>query len=1067
MALREDLELNIADALADVDRVGRELTQVAKAWKVELAKAFDTLDRDVQVTVTADVRQVTGAVEGAVDAADTSVSVTADSQEITGSVEGAVDAADTSVTVTADATPVTGAIDGAVNAADTTVTVSADSAQAEQQFSVLGGKLKTIAGIVGFTLIADQLRDATMAASDLNESLTKTDAVFKENQDTVLAWSETSAESVLLSQQAALEAASTFGNLFTALGSTTEEAAALSPQVVQLAADFASFNNIPVEDALLALRSGLVGEIEPLRRLGVSFNAAQVEAKALELGLAATKDEITEADKVTTRWNLILEQSANAQGDVARTSEGLANQIRLLQAEFADTQASVGRALLPAFQSLVDLARQLLPTFESFASVSGTAFSAIVPVVTQVVEALQPLVDTLLVALQDAFVDLTPALGAIGDAFVAIIDASGPVIDFIALLVEAFGTGLAGVLQIVAPILEDFAPQIVALATAFGVLRLALLALNVNPLLAVATAATLLSGLLVNLAESSTAAARAGADLRESVFGDAATVRDTAQAWAEYRDTLATSIATTGAFSTGAIQQQLSDAGITLDQVSSALLGNADAFKQVQAGFVDTGDTVVTAGKNLEGFAEGTELTAEQVRQLDGDFVELARTGQIVVTGGGDLADAWAVASNEAENLALSQLRLLQASGEVTQAQIDEATARAEAADGYANYRDILSEVVGIQEEEAAAQAKAAEAVSAQTSSWIDLADSVLAGTTTLEDAQTVADTFGITLEQAEGYIGAFTDAVDNFVSQAVSKLPSASDALRDVGDAADPAKLLENLKKQTDAIVGFNFIVLTLAQEGFDDLAQFLIDQGPVVGGQWAAAIATGDPAIKQALEDQIQLHEDALVQSGQVYTLLGPTLVADEAIALAQQTTDGFGLNLDMSGEARDSLDDASAELNPDVGGSAANRMEQNARWAGESAGTSFGEGFKAGLIAEQASIVQQASDIADLVLATWTVLFAFGSPSKVTEEMGVNLGLGFIEGLESVQSQFDATAASFLTGLPAAGGQAAGSATTVNVAVNVAAGASMTQGDAQTVGVEVASAVRSALRSIVRSA
>jgi hypothetical protein len=198
------------------------------------------------------------------------------------------------------------------------------------------------------------------AARDLNESLNKVNVVFKDNSKVIQEWSENSAQAFGLSKQKALEAAGTYGNLFSAMGLGADETAKMSTELVQLAADLASFNNIDVEDALHKLRSGLVGEVEPLRTLGVNFNQAMVEAKAFEMGLADVNGELTTADLVMARYALILEFTKNAQGDFANTSDGLANSQRILSATFENTKAKLGEVMLPMVlqvtQNLVKLA---------------------------------------------------------------------------------------------------------------------------------------------------------------------------------------------------------------------------------------------------------------------------------------------------------------------------------------------------------------------------------------------------------------------------------------------------------------------------------------------------------------------------------------------------------------------------------------------------------------------------------------------------------------------------------------------------------------------------------------
>ena len=104
----------------------------------------------------------------------------------------------------------------------------------------------------------------------------------------------------------------------------------MSTGLVQLAADLASFNNLNPEEVFLKLQSGIVGEVEPMRALGVNLSAAAVNAKALQMGLVNANGELTEQAKIMARYALIMEQTGNAQGDFARTSDGLANSTRIL-----------------------------------------------------------------------------------------------------------------------------------------------------------------------------------------------------------------------------------------------------------------------------------------------------------------------------------------------------------------------------------------------------------------------------------------------------------------------------------------------------------------------------------------------------------------------------------------------------------------------------------------------------------------------------------------------------------------------------------------------------------------
>lgn len=196
--------------------------------------------------------------------------------------------------------------------------------------------------------------DAVSAASDLNESMNKVTVVFEDQADEIKAWAKTSAESMGISEQAALESAGTFGNLFDAMGLAEKAGAEMSMTLVEMASDLASFNNQDPTDVLEALQSGLTGQIRPLRQFGIEISEAALKQEALSQGITKSVEEMTMAEKVQLRYALILKQTGNAQGDFARTSDELANSQRILRAEWEDLQADLGQLLLPTMVQFVD-----------------------------------------------------------------------------------------------------------------------------------------------------------------------------------------------------------------------------------------------------------------------------------------------------------------------------------------------------------------------------------------------------------------------------------------------------------------------------------------------------------------------------------------------------------------------------------------------------------------------------------------------------------------------------------------------------------------------------------------
>lgn len=232
----------------------------------------------------------------------------------------------------------------------------------------LGESMKSIGQkmTVGITVpMAAMGVAAVKAASDLNETMNKVDVVFKENAKTVMDWSQNSATAMGMSRQEALEAAATFGNLFTAMGQGREVSAQMSTSLVTLAGDLASFNNLDPSVVLLKLKSGIVGETEAVRDLGIDLRQTVVEAKAAEMGFKAVNGVFSQGDLIAARYAIIMEQTSNAQGDFKRTSDALANSMRITNAEWKDALATLGKNLLPIALQAVHIINRLLEAFNN------------------------------------------------------------------------------------------------------------------------------------------------------------------------------------------------------------------------------------------------------------------------------------------------------------------------------------------------------------------------------------------------------------------------------------------------------------------------------------------------------------------------------------------------------------------------------------------------------------------------------------------------------------------------------------------------------------------------------
>lgn len=195
--------------------------------------------------------------------------------------------------------------------------------------------------------------DSIAEASAVNEEIAKSEQVFGDSSAAIVDWAETTARAIGVSKRSALEATGTFGNLFSTVGIGPKAAASMSRALVELAADMASFNNASPVEVLEAIRSGLIGEAEPLRRYGVLLSEARVQQVAMAETGKRNASALTQQEKAHARYTIILRDTIKAQGDVERTSGSLANQQRQLAAQVADLEAALGALLIPQLTELV------------------------------------------------------------------------------------------------------------------------------------------------------------------------------------------------------------------------------------------------------------------------------------------------------------------------------------------------------------------------------------------------------------------------------------------------------------------------------------------------------------------------------------------------------------------------------------------------------------------------------------------------------------------------------------------------------------------------------------------
>lgn len=287
-------------------------------------------------------------------------------------------------------------------------------------------------------------------ASDKAEAASKDQVLFGDSYDIVAKASENAATSVGLSSGAYLDAAGNVGNLVTNFGLAGDAGAKMSTDIVQLSADMGSFNNMSTDQAVEAIGSAFRGESEPIRAFGVMLDEATIKSKALEMGLIHQGDALDKTSRMQATYKLILEQTTNAQGDFARTSDGYANSQRIAAAKQEEAWTKLGEVIKPIAGFLqTTLSNVMAGIVEGIANVAGAVtgwvdanqplIHSIGDVIATVADLYHGYLEKVFGLLQDlwSFIQgpLHLALDALGTVFRVVADAVG-------IFVNAIGTGV-------------------------------------------------------------------------------------------------------------------------------------------------------------------------------------------------------------------------------------------------------------------------------------------------------------------------------------------------------------------------------------------------------------------------------------------------------------------------------------------------------------------------------------------------------------------------------------------------------------------------------------------------
>ncbi|MVB11621.1 hypothetical protein CAFE_23430 [Caprobacter fermentans] len=244
-------------------------------------------------------------------------------------------------------------------------TSSVKSHFSDLKSSILGA-FATIGAGLGFKSAIQGIYNLAESASDLVEAQNVVESTFKTSAKSIEAWTDTTAESAGIGKTSATQWSGFMGAMLKSSGITESSAAAMSKSLVQLAGDMSSFYNVGTDEMWEKIRSGISGETEPLKQLGINMSEANLQAYAMSQGIDKSYSSMSQSEKTTLRYNYLLSVTKDAQGDFAKTSnDSMANQSRIFQMNIEDMKQTVGAAFLPMindmYKSLNPLIKEIAP----------------------------------------------------------------------------------------------------------------------------------------------------------------------------------------------------------------------------------------------------------------------------------------------------------------------------------------------------------------------------------------------------------------------------------------------------------------------------------------------------------------------------------------------------------------------------------------------------------------------------------------------------------------------------------------------------------------------------------
>lgn len=208
--------------------------------------------------------------------------------------------------------------------------------------------------------ITGSIDESIGLASDLVETQNVVDVTFEDSASTINKWAQEALNAYGITETKAKQYSSTLGAMLKSMGIADDQVLQMSMDMAGLAADMASFYNLDHDTAFEKIRSGISGETEPLKALGINMSVANLNAFALEKGMNKAFDKMSQAEQATLRYQYLLEATKDAQGDFARTGDSYSNEMRKLQTNLDRIKTKFGKGLLGVVTPAISLLNNVL-----------------------------------------------------------------------------------------------------------------------------------------------------------------------------------------------------------------------------------------------------------------------------------------------------------------------------------------------------------------------------------------------------------------------------------------------------------------------------------------------------------------------------------------------------------------------------------------------------------------------------------------------------------------------------------------------------------------------------------